>query len=209
MIYDIHTHHHPPIPGTAIVQLAPDDFSPQVGHFYSIGLHPWHIREDWRTQMAKLLVMGLHSQVLMIGEAGLDKKNGFAPMGLQLEVFRKHIYLSELLHKPLIVHCVKAFDELIALRKESKAIQPWIIHGFRGGIEQWRQLTRAGLYVSIGNRHDKELIKELTPQQLFLESDDFGDISTIYQLVSDNIGVGVNDLELQIGKNTHHLFAAQ
>ena len=209
MIYDIHTHHHPSTPGTAIVQLVPDNFSPQVGHYYSVGLHPWDIREDWSTQMAKLLIMGLHPQVLMIGEAGLDKKNSRAPMDLQIEVFRKHIQLSELLHKPLIVHCVKAFDELIALRKDSKATLPWIIHGFRGGIEQWHQLTRVGLHVSIGDRHNEELIKGLAPQHLLLESDERNDISTTYQLVSNNIGIEIDHLKQHISNNIHHLLAAQ
>lgn len=209
MIYDIHTHHHPSTPGTAIVQLVPDNFSPQVGHYYSVGLHPWDIREDWSTQMAKLLIMGLHPQVLMIGEAGLDKKNSRAPMDLQIEVFRKHIQLSELLHKPLIVHCVKAFDELIALRKDSKATRPWIIHGFRGGMEQWHQLTRVGLHVSIGDRHNEELIKGLAPQDLLLESDERNDISTTYQLVSNNIGIEIDHLKQHISNNIHHLLAAQ
>ena len=209
MIYDIHTHHHPSTPGTAIVQLVPDNFSPQVGHYYSVGLHPWDIREDWSTQMAKLLIMGLHPQVLMIGEAGLDRKNSRAPMDLQIEVFRKHIQLSELLHKPLIVHCVKAFDELIALRKDSKTTLPWIIHGFRGGIEQWHQLTRAGLHVSIGDRHNEELIKGLAPQDLLLESDERNDISTTYQLVSNNIGIEIDHLKQHISNNIHHLLAAQ
>ena len=71
MIYDIHTHHHPALPGEAIVQLTPDAFCPQPGHFYSVGLHPWNIRNDWRTQMAGLLVRALHPQVVMIGETGL------------------------------------------------------------------------------------------------------------------------------------------
>ena len=86
MIYDVHTHHHPATPGEAIVQLTPDAFHPQPGHLYSVGLHPWDIRDDWRTQMAKLLTMALHTHVVMIGETGLDKKNGSAPMELQMEI---------------------------------------------------------------------------------------------------------------------------
>ena len=112
MIHDLHTHHYPDTPNTAIVQLTTDTPSPLSGHYYSVGLHPWSISEDWRTQMAKVAVIALHPQVLMLGEAGLDKKKGTAPIELQMEVLREHIRLSELLHKPLIVHCVKAFDYL-------------------------------------------------------------------------------------------------
>ena len=176
MIHDIHTHHHPNTPGTAIVQLVPDAFSLQPKHYYSVGLHPWSIGEDWKTQMAQAAVIALHPQVLMIGETGLDKKNGNAPIELQKEVFREHIRLSELLHKPLIIHCVKSIDEVLAIRKETKATRPWILHGFRGGIEQWKQLSKAGLHISIGRHYNTELIQQLPQQQFLIESDDTTEI---------------------------------
>lgn len=205
MIYDVHTHHLPSTPGEAIVQLTPDDFNLQPGHFYSVGLHPWDIRDDWRTQMGKLLVMTLHAHVLMIGEAGLDKKNSPAPMEVQMEVFREHVRLSELIRKPLIVHCVKAFDELLSIRKEMKPTLPWIIHGFRGGVEQWQQLTRAGLLVSIGKHYDTTLIKELAPSQLLIESDDTTELDTIYNLVSTDTSISTSDLRQHVANNTYHL----
>ena len=205
MIYDVHSHNYPIIPGTAIVQLTPEAFHPQTGHFYSVGLHPWDIRDDWRTQMSKLLVMALHTHVVMIGETGLDKKNSSTPIDVQMEVFREHIRLSELIRKPLIVHCVKAFDELLAIRKEMKAQRPWIIHGFRGGIEQWKQLHRAGLYMSIGHSYNPELIKTIDPEHLLLESDVFNDIETIYDLVSSTNNLEVSTLKHHVASNIHHI----
>ena len=205
MICDLHTHHHPATPGTAIVQLTPDAFSPLPGHLYSVGLHPWDIRDDWRTQMAKLLVMALHPQVVMIGEAGLDKINGNAPMEVQTAVFREHIRLSELLRKPLIIHCVKAIDELIAIRKELKPTLPWVIHGYRGGIEQWQQLTRAGLHVSIGKHYDTALIGQLTPHHLLLESDDTTELDTVYDLASHDTGISNSTLQQYVDANIRHL----
>lgn len=205
MIRDLHTHHHPAALGEAIVQLTPDAFTPQQGHFYSIGLHPWDIHDDWRTQMAKLLIMALHPQVTMIGETGLDKKNGSAPLELQMEVFREHIHLSELIHKPLIIHCVKAIDELLAIRKEMKATQPWVLHGFRGGVEQWEQLTRLGLYTSIGQRYDEALIKTIPLTHLLLESDDTGDIDAVYQHVSHDTGIDCATLTQHAATNIYNL----
>lgn len=208
MIYDIHTHQHPITPGEAIVQLTPEAFHPKPEHYYSVGLHPWDICSDWRILMAKVAVMALHTHVLMIGETGLDKINCNAPIELQMEVFREHIRLSELIRKPLIVHCVKAVDELIAIRKESKATQPWIIHGFRGGIEQWQQLTRAGLHISIGRYHNAELIKSLSPQQFLLESDNFDCINTIYDLASESTGMAVLEIKQHVATNIHHLLTS-
>lgn len=205
MIRDIHTHHHPNTPGEAIVQLMPDAFYPQQGHFYSVGLHPWEIKDDWRTQMAGLLVKALHPQVAMIGETGIDKRSGSAPIEVQMEVFREHVRLSELLRKPLIIHCVKGFDEVLAIRKELKATLPWLIHGFRGGIEQWQQLSRAGLLVSIGEHYDEELVKELPLSQLFIESDERGDLAAIYNLVSETKHVEASELAQHVATNIYSL----
>ena len=204
-IYDIHTHHHPDEPGTAIVQLMPDSFTPHPNHYYSVGLHPWYITDDWRIQMSKLYIMAQHQQVVMIGEAGIDKKNSPASLELQIEVFREHVQLSQLLHKPLIIHCVKAFDELFAIRRESKATLPWILHGFRGGIEQWQQLSRAGIFVSIGQYYNTDLIHQIPLSALLLESDDYHSISTVYERVSKDIGTDTEDIYHQVKNNIYHL----
>ena len=208
MIYDVHTHSLPVCPGEAIVQLTPDAFFPQPGHFYAVGLHPWFIGADWRNQMARLLVMALHPQVAMIGEAGVDKKNGSAPVDLQLEVFREHVCLSELVRKPLVIHCVKGIDEVVAVRKEMKATQPWVIHGFRGGVEQWRQLSRLGIRVSIGARCDAALLGALPLDQLLVESDDAGDVAPAYEVISAAKQVDASALRACVATNIYHLLVA-
>ncbi len=209
MIHDIHTHHHPSTPGTAIIQLTPETFSPRPNNFYSVGLHPWDIQDNWRTQMAKLLIMALHPQVLMIGEAGLDKKNGASSIELQMEVFREHIRLSEITSKPLIIHCVKAFDELLTLRRESKATQPWLIHGFRGGIEQWQQLTRSGLLVSIGCHYNADLVKRIPLDQILIESDDNTLLESTYSSISHDLGISIEELEQYVANNAYRLLTCQ
>lgn len=209
MIYDIHTHHHPSTPGEAIVQLAPNAFYPQPGHLYSVGLHPWDIHDDWRVQMAGLLIKALHPQAVMIGETGIDKKNSTTPIEIQEAVFREHIRLSELLRKPLIIHCVKAFDEILAIRKATKATLPWIIHGFHGSIEQWRQLTRAGLHMSVGYHHAPSLIKEIPLADLLVESDEHDDMEMVYNLVREGTGINVALLKQHVSDNIHHLVTVQ
>lgn len=199
-IYDIHTH-HPKTPGTSIIQLTPDSFDPQPGNYYSVGLHPWDIDNDWATLMAKIGIMALHPQVVMIGEAGMDKKNGRAPLTQQIEVFCQHVRLSELVHKPLIIHCVKAIDELLSLRKKTRATLPWVLHGFRGGAEQAQQLHRAGILVSIGKHYDKQSVKTLPTDNLLLESDDFGDIEATYRLVGDTLGIDKEHLQHIVNRN--------
>lgn len=204
-IYDIHTHHYPQEAGTAIVQLTPDDFNPRPGHYYSLGIHPWDITPDWRVQMAKLFVMAQHRQVLLVGETGIDKKNGSSPIEQQIEVFREHIQLSELVRKPLVIHCVKGVDELLAFRKESQATLPWILHGFRGGIEQWKQLCRAGIWVSIGKHYNEQLIDRLPLSHLLLESDNTNDIETIYKNISTATNIDESTLRHHVSLNTDNI----
>jgi TatD DNase family protein len=208
MIYDLHTHHHPDNPGEAIVQLPLNAFHLRRGHFYSVGLHPWDIGSDWRTQMAGLLVKALHPQVVMIGEAGIDKKKSLVSVEVQMEVFREHVRLSELVRKPLVVHCVKGIDEVLFIRKEMRATLPWVIHGFRGGIEQWQQLTRAGVYVSIGGHYQEELVRELPLSQLFIESDELGDSAIAYGLVSETKQMDSLELSQHVAKNIYGLLTA-
>ena len=200
-IYDIHTHHLPEKPGTSIVQLTPDSCALLPGHYYSAGLHPWDISSDWPTLMAKLAIVALHPQVVMIGEAGIDKKNGQASLEQQQEVLRQHIRLSQLVHKPLIIHCVKAVDELLALRKETHATLPWILHGFRGGAEQAWQLHRAGIQVSIGEHYNERMVQTLPLDCLLLESDDMGNIDTTYRLVSETLNMEEENLRFIVNRN--------
>ena len=72
-----------------------------------------------------------HPQVLAMGEAGLDKLAD-ASLSLQREVFEYQARLAEETDKPLVIHLVKAVDELLKLKQKIRPVKPWIIHGFRG-----------------------------------------------------------------------------
>ena len=139
---DIHTHRLPQVPGTAIANCYPETFSPQSGGWYSVGIHPWHIGRSGggysgvegpvASRVCGLEELVRHPQVLAVGEAGLDKLAD-APMDLQVEVFRCQACLAEEVGKPLVIHLVKAVDELLKVKRDLRPSNPWIIHGFRGG----------------------------------------------------------------------------
>ena len=77
-------------------------------------------------------------------------------MDKQLEVFKGQIELSEREEKPLIIHCVKAIDGLLRLRRDLHPKMPWMFHGFRGKPQQLRSLLAAGFYVSFGFHYNEE-----------------------------------------------------
>ena len=131
--FDIHTHHIPLSPEYVIRSIAVgrDVMDAHAVHL-SVGIHPWFLTEDNVDQLLFTLRQSLGDErVVALGEAGLDKLRGEA-MTIQTTVFRQEVALAEKQGLPMIIHCVKAYNELMQLKKELHPRQPWIIHGFRG-----------------------------------------------------------------------------
>lgn len=141
---------------------------------YSIGLHPCYA-EDLTEGGLELLKSRLTKEtelVWAIGETGLDKLSP-VPLDIQIYYLREQIALSEAYHKPLVLHCVRAFNELMALRQEFKPKEEWIIHGYRRKAELAEQLLRAGFSLSFGYYFDVEALR-LAHQvgRAYMETDD-------------------------------------
>lgn len=199
MILDIHTHNFESDNTTAI--LDSPHYTP--GRIISLGIHPWDIDNDWEKRFQSIETQVTNSNVVAIGECGIDRVKSPASIELQKEVFRTLAELAEKVHKPLIIHCVKAIDEIIAMRKELVPEQPWIIHGFRGKPQQAVQLAKAGLYISLGEQFNPESAKAIPIDKLFIESDESRmPIREIYAEVAAARGTDAADLERQIGSNT-------
>ena len=130
MCFDVHTHHLSASPSEAI-------FNADSSENY-----PMQLR--WIES-----VLGKDKRVIALGEAGLDKCC-HVPFALQEEAFRMMGSFSEQHCLPLIIHAVKVYNELIALKKEIHPSQPWIVHGFRGKKELAQSLVRQGFYLSFG-----------------------------------------------------------
>ena len=165
MLIDIHAHPTPNrLNGQSIISLSigDKDFAQSLEACcalnipISIGLHPWHLDEGRTAQTCCDLNPWLSlPQVVAIGETGIDRLRG-GKIELQLEIFEHQARLAEELNKPLIVHCVKAFDEIIRLYKKSFKNEPWVIHGFRGKAEQAKQL-------SVSNKNLRDVMRSLIP----------------------------------------------
>ena len=141
--------------------------------YFSVGIHPWDADRFQPSWLDKLNILLNYQQVVAIGECGLDK-NSEAAMNNQLEVFERQIILSEIAYKPLIIHCVGCFNELMELRGKHSPSQAWIIHGFRGKPELAQQLLKAGFYLSYGEKHNAESVAATPPDRLLIETDDSG-----------------------------------
>ena len=172
------------------------------GRHISLGIHPWDITECWQQQFTAIEKAITEQNVIAIGECGLDRPKSPADIELQKEIFRAHALLAEKTGKPLIIHCVKAHDGLIAMHRKIKPQQAWIIHGFRGKPEQAVQLARAGFYISLGEQFNPDSAKAIPTDRLFIESDESSaTIADIYAAVAKAKGISIKELALQTMQN--------
>lgn len=142
-----------------------------AGVYYSVGIHPWNTLDADENMLLQLKTMSCDNRVVAIGETGLDALKG-PSIEVQQNLFVKHIEISEQLSKPLLIHAVKTIDRIIALKREIKPCQPWIIHGFRGKPEQASQLLNHGFYLSLGQKFNPETAAMIPADRLFYETDE-------------------------------------
>jgi len=162
--------------------------------------------------MEELVAYSKNNNILAIGECGLDKvcQTDFT---LQQQVFTQQIITAMAVHKPLIIHCVKAYDEVLLLLQQHKVEVPVIFHGFNKSKVLAQQLTGKGYYLSFGKALQlpamQEVLTGIPRQQIFLETDDAAvSIATIYALAANALSIDINALSLQIKKNAAAVFAA-
>ncbi len=162
--------------------------------------------DEWlRNQAAR-------SNVLAVGEAGLDKLTD-TPWALQLIAFQRCVEISEAFQKPLLIHCVRSFAEIIALKKKWNPVQPWIFHGFDKNIQTAQMLLKAGCFLSFGagilqSKHPAAgVLRQINADRFFLETDDtLIPIENIYQCASMVRAVSLEDLSIQLDDNFFKVF---
>ena len=173
--------------------------------FYSVGVHPWHIDNHSEQQLQSL---NNNPQLLAIGECGLDKSIAL-PLAEQIPVFEQHIQLAVDWHKPLIIHCVRAYNELMAIKLSHSTANAWLIHGCNCSFQQLQQLLAAGFYCSFGssllNPKSKpaQYLKDLSIDRWLLETDAQAEIGIdqIYSCAARILGWELDVLHQQMIKN--------
>lgn len=202
---DIHSHRSYPEPGVFRIYNDFLDNRQEVDYNgpKSTGIHPWHISGATDPVVVeKNLTEALKFEnVLFVGETGLDRYRQ-TDIGLQTEIFRIHLDVAEKIKKPVILHCVRAFDELFRIREEVRPFQSWIFHGFNSSPEMARTACSMGIHISIGerlakNRKKLEAILENVPlSAIFMETDD-GDLSIagLYELVAEILQIELAELK--------------
>lgn len=178
---------------------------------YSIGLHPWYLNEKTViSDLAELKKWSVHPTVLGIGECGLDRVCG-TDFHLQKDIFLKQVQWANELQNPLIIHCVKAHEDVLQLLSKNHSKVPVIFHGYNKNKELALKIISNGYYVSFGKdlQHERlrEVMAALPAEKIFLETDDSETgIEKIYSLAADALQITGDSLSLQLQKNAAAVF---
>jgi TatD DNase family protein len=206
---DIHTHSSRAETDSITVQnIYPGEgFAAFSGrNFYSVGLHPWHISTPKENNDALQMVEDALEldHTIFVGEAGLDKlsDNDFKE---QMRVFEAQAYMAEEYHYPLIIHCVKAYNEIMEVNKRMNPAMPWIFHGYNGSTELTKQLAKKNVLFSFGinlfNKNSKAVhsIRYLPFEKILFETDEFdGGVDQIYRQAASLKGTYVEFLKKEV-----------
>lgn len=199
-------HHHDADRKSGIYNLKFNEEIPEI--FFSAGIHPNALSDGLEKQLLWLQEISVAENCVAIGECGLD---GLIDVDeeLQEKAFLAHIEIANSVKKPLIIHCVKRFSQLLKFRKMSKV--PMIVHGFNKRKTIGDDLLKNGLCLSFGksvlyNVNLQDFVKHLPIEKLFLETDsaDF-EIKELYQKVADLKNMRLEDLSEKIKNNLQNL----
>ena len=194
MLKDIHTHRFTDSAPEEVLLSCPvlQNEIPVEAVYVSAEVHPWCLTaENLFCQIERMENILSDPRVIALGEVGLDKLT-LCPYHIQQKAFEEIVRISEEYSKPLIIHCVKSVDELIAIKKKMRPVLPWIMHGFRG------------------EHYNSQVMKEIPIERLFLETDESNvSIDELYNRAAAIRHISAEELKLAVGHNVNNVFGVK
>jgi TatD DNase family protein len=195
-------HHHKKNMPNGIYNLEFNGFP--INSPYSIGIHPKDIDTDTIEDQFRWMESNITEECFAIGECGLDS---FAETDLKIQenVFLRQIKIANALRKPVIIHCVRKFYEVISFKKYAE--QPMIIHGFNKKQSIADDLLHHNFYLSFGkallyNLSLQNTFKSTPSDKIFLETDNENfSIRELYETAADLKGISLEKMNEQILEN--------
>ena len=178
------------------------------------GIHPW----EAGTQPDEAAMQALEAElaqgdVQAVGEIGLDFVRGSSQRlrDAQIALFRAQLELACRRELPVVLHCVRAFEETMRMLREQEP-RAVIFHGFIGSPEQARRAAERGYYLSFGERtfaspRTVEALKGTPLQHLFFETDEsLAPVDRIYLRAAAAMGLDIETLRQAVFENYERIF---
>ena len=146
--------------------------------FPMMGLHPTSIDKDFEHKLDTIATYLENTEVVAIGETGVDLYWDKQYLGEQLEAFRVHIGWAKKYGLPLSIHCRKSYNEIIGiLKKEQDGSLTGVFHCFPGNVKQAKEVTALGFMLGIGgvvtykNAEMAEVAQQIGIEHILTETD--------------------------------------
>ncbi|MGP1408888.1 MAG: TatD family hydrolase [Porphyromonas endodontalis] len=183
--------------------------------YLSVGLHPWSLPKEVSSPTVEVALDQLNKlaqegRIVAVGEAGWDA-HSLAAMDYQQQLVEAQWQIAEENRLPMILHVVKRWQELEYFIRRSRPTVPLIVHGFRGKAPLAQRLLHLGVWLSLGRYYNRESLCEAWKAgRLLLETDDsFLPIASIYQAVSEDLGIDLSLLRDRLTGIAHQLFRVE
>lgn len=192
------------------------------------GVHPHDARKAGERVEEDLEKLARESEVVAIGETGLDFYRDLSPRPAQVELFRKHIRVARKLGLPLVVHDRNAHAEVLRIMREEKASDVGgVVHCFSGDWEMARHCIAMGFCISFAGpvtfanaSRLQDLARRVPADALLLETDspylapepvrgrrnEPANLRYVVRRVADLRGMGVDELACVTARNARRIF---
>jgi len=120
------------------------------GVFYCLGIHPWYIDEHGPEDLQQLRdhLSNANELCVGVGECGLDRRRG--SLSEQVPWFDAQVRIAAEYRRALVIHSVKAHDEVAEVLKAANWTGSALVHGFSGSYEQAVKLIDLGCMLGVG-----------------------------------------------------------
>ena len=146
--------------------------------FLMTGLHPTHVKQDPKTELAHIKENLEYRKFVAIGEIGIDLYWDKTNLKQQQTAFRFQIQLAKQYKLPIVIHCRDAFDEVFEILEAEKSDDLFgIFHCFTGTLAQAHRAISYNMKLGIGgvvtfkNGKIDQFLSEIDLSHIVLETD--------------------------------------
>ena len=212
---DFHTHqpYHPSQGYVSVRSYSPPLLQSSISQeYFTAGLHPWEtaLPENRQWIETELVPCLKQANCLGLGEVGLDRGRG-AALPEQQALLELQLDIAKRLQLPIVVHCVRAWSELMASFKRVKPTTAKAIHGYNGSYHVLQSLLAEDWYISPQIRRNgtmEQLVSNIPVNRLLLETDATTLTGfAVAEVAAAHLNASVEAVTRQVDVNTRRFYS--